>query len=126
MVLVSLILFMKAFYPEEIEKFREKLKVDSSKEIDAETYKKSVKSTIKGYSFMLFFILLNIIPAIIIALNCNRSIIMKMLVVPFAVLFSDIYMLWYVLMKYVIKSKGYCTFVPKVVSMVKPMVNVRH
>lgn len=108
MVLVSLVLFMKTFYSEELEKFREKFKVDSSKEIDGDAYKKSVRSTLKGYSFILFFILLNVVPALIIALNCNRSTFMKILTVPFAVLFSDVYILWYVLMKFVIKSRGYC------------------
>ena len=108
MVLVSLILFMKTFYPEDIENFREKFKVDNSKPVNNVVYNKSVRNSMTGYSFMLFFILLNVVPALIIALNCNSGIIGKILVVPFAILFSDIYIFWYVFRQFILKSRGYC------------------
>jgi len=108
MVLVSMILFLKTFYPEEIDGFREKFKVEPGRNVtQMELYKKTNK-TMLGYSFILFFVLVNVLPSLIIALNCNRWLISRIIAVPIAVLFSDIYICWYVFRKFILRSSSYC------------------
>ena len=110
MVLVSLVLFMKAFYPEHIEDFREKFKVDSNNEITYSEYNGKSRKTILGMVFMVLFILLNVLPAFMIANSCNRNIILKIIIIPFAILFSDIYVFFHILRVYGFKKGlyGFC------------------
>ena len=108
MVLVSLALFMKYFYPSTIETFREQFKLNSETEIDSETYRKSVKLTMSGYMFILYFVVLSVVPAIILAIKCNKKTLGKISTLLFAILFSDVYILWYVLRKYILNSRDYC------------------
>ena len=108
MVLVSAILFMKTFYPSEIERFRDNLKLNKNDKPNMWMLHKANKNTIKAYIFIALFLILNIFPALVLALSCNRSIFSRIIMVPFAILFSDIYMVYYVYNRYVQKNMYFC------------------
>jgi len=110
MVLVSLILFMKTFYPEEIENVRENFKVDNTKKITFKDYSDKSKFSMLGMVFMSIFIILNVIPAILVANACTKNPILKLIKLIFAILFSDIYLFFHIFKVYGLKNGkvGFC------------------
>lgn len=109
MVLVSLVLFMKTFYPEKIEEFREQFKVDKNN-LTFNEYNSKSKDTMIGMVFMAIFIILNVIPALIVATSCSSNILSKIIKIPFAILFSDIYLFFHIIKIYGFKHGmyGFC------------------
>lgn len=100
-MLVSLLLFVKIFFPDKVKKFTDNLKKDS-KTLD--DYKVSVGSSMVWFSLVVLFVLFNVVPAILIANSCNGG----LLHLIFSILFSDIYVFHYTLRKHVFKD-GYCS-----------------
>ena len=107
-MLVSILLFLNTFYPEEIERFRGKLKLEKFNSGDVKELKSANKKTFKAYLFIAIYMIINILPAAIIAGNCGRSKVVKIIVMPFAILFSDLYMLFYVFRRYIQKDMYFC------------------
>ena len=106
-MLASIILYLHTFHPEEIERFRGHLKLEPFKSEDKEL-KIANRRTFKVYIFIAIYLIINILPSVILAANCGRSRITKILIMPFAILFSDFYMLYYVYRRYIQKDMYFC------------------
>lgn len=101
---------MKSFYPEEIENIRESFKVDTTKKITYDDYKEKSKFSMLGMVFMSLFVILNVVPAILVANACSKNIIIKLIKIIFAILFSDIYLFFHIFSVYGLKNGklGFC------------------
>ena len=106
-MLASIILYLHTFHPKEIEKFRSHLKLEPFKSEQKEL-KQANKKTFKVYIFIAIYLIINILPAVILAANCGRSRIARIFVMPFAILFSDFYMLYYIFRRYIQKDMYFC------------------
>ena len=107
-MLVSILLYLNTFHPEEIEKFRGQFKIEKFKSGNEKELKSANKKTFKAYIFIAIYLIINILPSVILAANCGRSKIAKIIVMPFAILFSDLYMLHYVFRRYIQKDMYFC------------------
>ena len=98
-MLLSFLLFTKLFYPNQL-----KVVYDNKNIKNREDYKNSVLLNIVWFSVLVIFLLLNIIPAVLIANQCSKGNILN-LVVSF--LFSDIYIFNYAIRKFIFED-NYC------------------
>ncbi len=98
-MLISWLIFTKLFNPKQINNFKDERKVGKNDYID-----KTIEN-ILWYCILLLFLLFNVIPAVLIAFNCNKNNIGHLVL---AFLFSDIYVFHYTLRKYVFRD-GYCS-----------------
>jgi hypothetical protein len=102
-MLVSYFTGMKISNPNKIESFKRSLNVNN-----ARTYEESVVTNILTFTFVVILILISIVPAITIAVNCNRGKLRTALVTVFAFFLSDIYLCNYAIRRYWLKEPGYC------------------
>ena len=101
MVLVTLAIFSKIFYPDQLKQFKKQLINKSS---NRDTYRKGVLLNIIWFSVILVLFLLNVVPGVLIASECSNGNICNIIL---GFLFSDIYVFHYVLRKFVYKD-NYC------------------
>jgi hypothetical protein len=102
-MLVSYFTGMKITNPNKIENFKRSLNVNN-----ARTYEESVVNNVLTFTFLAFLILISVIPAITIAVSCNRGVLRTSLVTIFAFFLSDIYLCNYAIRRYWLKESGYC------------------
>ena len=105
---VGYLLFLRMFQPKEIKAFRNSLMLKNSERPDYPEYKDSVLRTVLNYCLIAIFILLTVVPAVLIAIGCNKG-HQAVISGVFAFLFSDIYLFNYALRKFVLKERGYCS-----------------
>jgi hypothetical protein len=98
-MLISWLIFTKLFKPHQIKEFRDERKVNEN------DYKHTTIENILWYCILLLFLLFNVVPAVLIAFNCNKNNIGHLII---SFLFSDIYVFNYTLRKYVFRD-GYCS-----------------
>jgi hypothetical protein len=106
MVLVGYLAANKALNNRGIETFRDKLKFNESSKINYSEYYNSVLNSTIGYVCICIFILINVIPALLIALNCNHDYKILHLIVAF--IFSDVYVFVYAVRRFIYNDKKYC------------------
>ena len=106
MVLVGYLAANKALNNRGIESFRDKLKFNESSKINYNEYYNSVLNSTIGYVCICIFILINVIPALLIALNCNHDYKIAHLIV--AIIFSDVYVFVYAVRRFIYNDKKYC------------------
>jgi hypothetical protein len=97
-MLVSWLIFTRLFKPDQIKKFKAE-----RKEIQ-EDYRHKTIENILWYCIILIFLLLNVVPAMLIASNCDGNNVVKLVL---AFVFSDIYVFNYTIRKFIFKD-GYC------------------
>jgi hypothetical protein len=102
-MLVSYFTGMKVINPNKIENFKKSLSVNN-----ARTYQESVVSNVLTFTFLIVLILISVVPAITIAVNCNRGMLRTSLITVFAFFLSDIYLCNYAIRRYWLKEPGYC------------------
>ena len=73
MVLVGYLASNKLANSKGIETFRDRLMFDNSNKINYNEYYNSVVNSTLGYICICIFILMNVIPALLIAYNCNKN-----------------------------------------------------
>ena len=96
-MLVSWLIFSRLFKPDKISKFKNERQ-------DIKDYKTKTIENIIWYSIILIFLLLNVVPAMLIASNCDGNNVVKLVL---AFVFSDIYVFNYTIRKFIFKD-GYC------------------
>jgi len=101
MVLISLMIFSKLFYPKRLDELRSSLKTDGD---NKGLYRQKVILSVLWFSVILLFLMFSVVPAILIASNCTKNNIGHLIL---AFLFSDIYVFHYSIRKFVFKD-GYC------------------
>ena len=99
-MLISFLLFTKLFYPSQLKQLRLKNKIN-----DRESYKNSVLLNVVWFSILVIFLLLNVVPAILIANSCSKGNIISIIV---SFLFSDIYIFNYAVRKFIFED-NYCS-----------------
>tara|TARA_Y100000022_G_C12965307_1_gene246596 strand:+ start:172 stop:474 length:303 start_codon:yes stop_codon:yes gene_type:complete len=99
-MLITFLIFTKLFYPNQLRLINEKKKINNLVE-----YKNSVMLNVIWFCLLVVFLLLNIVPAVLIANECSKGNILN-LVLSF--LFSDIYIFNYAIRKFVFRD-NYCT-----------------
>ena len=99
-MLISFLLFTKLFYPVQLKQLRLKNKINN-----IEDYRSSVILNVVWFSILVVFLLLNVVPAVLIAFNWNKNNIGHLII---AFLFSDIYLLQWSIKKFILKSENYC------------------
>jgi hypothetical protein len=102
-MLVAYFTGMKASNSNNLSHFKESLNVNNAK-----TYQESVLNNVLSFSFIVFLILISVVPALIIALSCNKGVLRTSLVAIFAFFFSDLYLCNYTIRKYLLKEPAYC------------------
>ena len=102
-MLVAYFTGMRAANSRGLNNFKSSMEVKNNKD-----YKSAVVGGALGFSIIAFLILVSVFPAIVIALNCNRTFLSKFFVVIFAFFFSDLYMCWYVFKRYLVRDPNYC------------------
>ena len=106
MVLVGYLASNKLANSKGIETFRDRLMFDKSNKINYNEYYNSVVNSTLGYICICIFILMNVIPALLIAYNCNKNFKILHLIVAF--IFSDVYVFIYAVRRFVYNDKKYC------------------
>jgi hypothetical protein len=96
-MLVSWLIFTRLFKPDKINKFQNERQ-------DIKDYKNKTIENIIWYSIILVFLLLNVVPAMLIASNCDGNNLVRLLL---AFVFSDIYVFNYTIRKFIFRD-GYC------------------
>jgi hypothetical protein len=96
-MLVSWLIFSRLFKPDKISKFKNERQ-------DIKDYKTKTIENIIWYSIILIFLLLNVVPAMLIASNCDGNNIVRLIL---AFIFSDIYVFNYTIRKFIFRD-GYC------------------
>lgn len=96
-MLVSWLIFTRLFKPDQISKFR-------GERQDIKDYKTKTIENIIWYSIILIFLLLNVVPAMLIASNCDGNNVVRLIL---AFVFSDIYVFNYAIRKFIFRD-GYC------------------
>lgn len=102
-MLVSYFTGMRVMNPSKIDRFKEQLSVNNSK-----SYEESVFNNVVTFSLLVFLIVISVVPALVIAISCNRGVLRTGLVVLVAFFFSDLYLCNYVIRKYLLKEPAYC------------------
>lgn len=102
-MLVSYFTGMKMVNPTKIENFKRSLNVNNAK-----TYEESVVTNVLTFTFIVILIIISVLPAITIAVNCNRGLLRTSLVTIFAFFLSDIYLCNYAIRRYWLKEPAYC------------------
>ena len=97
-MLVSWLVFTRLFKPDQIKKFKEE------REDVGNDYRHKTIENIVWYSIILIFLLLNVVPAMLIASNCDGNNILRLVL---AFVFSDIYVFNYTIRKFIFRD-GYC------------------
>lgn len=100
-MLISLLIFTKLFYPNQLKEFRNNIKLNKG---DQTTYKQQSMLSILWFSVVLLFLMFSVVPAILIASNCTNNNIGHLVL---AFLFSDIYVFHYSIRKFIFRD-GYC------------------
>jgi len=96
-MLISFLLFTKLFYPEQLKSIKSKIK-------NREEYSNSVLMNMVWFSILVVFLLLNVIPAVLIANVCSKG---NILHIVLSFLFSDIYVCNYAIRKFIFED-NYC------------------
>ena len=111
MVLISSLLFTKKFLKNYVEDFKEQFKIKNDELTNYNEYRTRGNLTFKSFLAMLFIITISVLPAIIISLHCvySQKGIIRYLHPFVALLFSDIYMLIFVIRKFILKDSSFCT-----------------
>lgn len=102
MVLITWMLFTKIFYPHQINEFKKKLISNSN---NKKEYSNLVLLNVLWFCIICVFLLLNVVPAILIANECSNGNILHLIL---GFLFSDIYIFHYALRKFVYRD-NYCS-----------------
>ena len=98
-MLISFLLFTKLFYPVQLKQLRLKNKINN-----IEDYRSSVILNVVWFSILVVFLLLNVVPAVLIANVCSKGNILNIIV---SFLFSDIYIFNYAIRKFIFED-NYC------------------
>ena len=96
-MLISFLLFTRLFYPDQLKRIGERLKTPSE-------YRDSVILNIVWFCVLIVFLLLNVVPAVLIANVCSKGNILNIII---SFLFSDIYIFNYAIRKFVFED-NYC------------------
>ena len=107
MVLVGTLLASKLADTSKLETFKSSMKIKDNN-VTTDVYNKSVLNSSLSFIILTVLILINVIPALLIAYNCSKSNMSKGINMGLAFLFSDIYLFYYTMRKYVYKDKNYC------------------
>ena len=108
MVLVGALLASKCSQSSKLEEFKSNMILDNNKQLSKEDYNKSVANSSISFCLLAIMILINVIPALLIANHCSKSGLNKFLNMTIALLFSDIFICYYAVRKYVYKDPKYC------------------
>ena len=96
-MLISFLLFTRLFYPDQLKSIGERLKTRSE-------YRDSVILNIVWFCVLIVFLLLNVIPAVLIANVCSKGNILNIII---SFLFSDVYIFNYAIRKFIFED-NYC------------------
>ena len=107
MVLVGGLIASKAFNNPSIERFQDSMKINR-KNVTKSDYNKLVMDNSLNMVFLCVLIIVNIVPALLIAYHCSKTPFQKGKNMVLGLLFSDIYIFYYVLRKFYYKDKKYC------------------
>ncbi len=107
MVLVGTLLASKMADTSKLETFKSSMVIENG-DVTRETYNKSILNSTLSFIILTILILINVIPALLIAYNCSKTNTSKGINMGIAFLFSDIYLFYYTIRKYVYKDKNYC------------------
>lgn len=108
MVLVGGLLLSKAVDNASIEQFQDTMKLNSNMKISNSVYNKTIFNNSLNMIFLCIIILVNVIPALLIAYNCTNGTNQKIFNMIIALLFSDLYVLYYTIRKFYYNDKKYC------------------
>lgn len=108
MVLVSAMIFSKKFLKNYIEDFKEQFQVSS--DVNESEFREKGHLTVSAFIFLLFIVVINVLPAVIISLHCasKDTSFTRYLYPIVAFLFSDVYMLAFVIRKFILKDNSFC------------------
>lgn len=108
MVFLGALIGSKMLNSSSIENFRDSMIVDDKKEIKYNDYYKSVLNSSTNFIFLCIILMINVVPALLISYNCKYDNgLNKVLTMIIALLFSDLYIFYYAIRKYVYNKK-YC------------------
>lgn len=99
MVLLSLLIFNKLFYPQQLKLLSTQL---TRKNMNHTQYKLSITLNTLWFSIIFLFLLFNIAPAILIASNCHHNSPLHIII---SILFSDIYIFHFAINKFIFHNK---------------------
>ena len=94
MVLVGALLASKLSNHSRLEKFQSSM-ILNKENITTDDYNDSVKNSTLSFCILVIFVLLNIVPALLIAYHCSKTNIDKGINMLLALLFSDAYMFYF-------------------------------
>lgn len=108
MVLVTAMIFSKKFLKNHIEDFREQFQV--SPNVNESEFREKGHLTVSAFIFLLFIVVINVLPAVIISLHCasKDTGFTRYLYPVIAFLFSDVYMITFVVRKFLLKDNSFC------------------
>ena len=108
MVLVTAMIFSKKFLKNFVEDFKEQFQVSNN--VNEQEFRKKGHLSVSAFIFMLFIVVVNVLPAVIISLHCAAKDpnITRYIYPIVAFLFSDIYMLIFVIRKFFLKDNSFC------------------
>ena len=100
-MLISFLLFTKLFYPRQLVNVQNDINNKLGGKLE---YKDKVLLNIVWFCILVIFLLLNVVPAVLIANVCNKGNIFNLIL---SFLFSDIYIFNYAIRKFVFED-NYC------------------
>ena len=100
-MLISFLLFTKLFYPHQLKSVQNSINKNLGNNL---VYRDKVLLNVVWFCILVIFLLLNVVPAVLIANVCSKGNILNLIV---SFLFSDIYIFNYAIRKYVFED-NYC------------------
>jgi len=108
MTLVSALLATKLTSNSTIENFKDSMILDNKNEISRNDYNKMVTNSSVNFILICVIILVNIVPALLIAYHCSKTTTEKVITMIIALLFSDFYIFYFAIRKYFYQDKKLC------------------
>lgn len=111
MGLISYMLFSKEYFKDNIENFKEQFTINTNLNNINNEYINKTNFTTGAFISILLITILNILPAMIISLHCaaKQTDFTKYLHPIIAFFFSDVYLLVFVIRKFILKDSSFCT-----------------
>ena len=91
-----------------IEHFKNSMVLNTNKKIEYKDYYNSVMNSSLNFIFLCIVLIINIIPALLIAYHCTKNSTNKIFNMIIAILFSDFYIFYYAIRRFVYKDERFC------------------
>lgn len=108
MTIVGALIATKLTNNSTIENFKDTMVLDNNKEVSQIEYNAMITNSSVNFILICVIILVNIIPALLIAYHCSKTLTEKILTMTIALFFSDFYIFYFALRKYFYQDKKFC------------------